>query len=302
MYKSVIGNGIHATLQLVPFHITSEGLENKVLFKTNEDYITAVNYIHICALAHGVTIVVYIVLSNHVHMVILAPNFEKAKAFGDAYKKIISQYLESIYGHRRYLHKTEILPQYLYNDWYIKNAIAYDLANSYDAGVHPETYRWSSMRAYFCDGKTPTGSFPLRILPVRQVKAIFRTHVSLKNVNWYVNSEYEIEPASAVDYKYVESAFHSHQGLMQAVFSADKPHLREKLVDGVITRRTDTEFIVTVEDLCQKYFKKSMRELTHENKVKLVSLAWRSFKTSPAQLARCCRLKKDEVRSLLRLK
>ena len=50
------------------YHICTEGLGNDLIFRTDEDYIRGMNAIGILAYRHGISILAFCLMDNHVHI------------------------------------------------------------------------------------------------------------------------------------------------------------------------------------------------------------------------------------------
>ena len=66
-----------------PFHVCLKGTESAVLCRDDEDYDVMVKAIAVCARRKDVVIVIYTVVSNHCHVVVLAASHSAASAFGE---------------------------------------------------------------------------------------------------------------------------------------------------------------------------------------------------------------------------
>ena len=69
--------------RVYPFHVSLEGLKKAIICRDEEDYDVMVKYVFLCAMAANVRVVTYVVVSNHLHVILLAENYEHAKACGD---------------------------------------------------------------------------------------------------------------------------------------------------------------------------------------------------------------------------
>ena len=148
----------------------------------------------------------------------------------------------------------------------------------------------------FCQGKAPVGIRKAWTLTRREKEACFHTHDSLDGVPWVVNSEGELEPASACDHEYLESAFGYDQAyFLRTIGTVNMAEMHQKLVDNPRQRQNDTEMLKTIESISQGWFKCGLLDLPLEKKARLLPYIYRSFRTSIAQLARCFGLDPDKV-------
>lgn len=84
-----------------PFHICLEGLEQAVLCRDDKDYDAFVKIICVAARRKNVIVVIYVVVSNHSHVTILALSQADADAYGEEVKKMASMWVSGRYGERK---------------------------------------------------------------------------------------------------------------------------------------------------------------------------------------------------------
>ena len=58
--------------RVFPFHISFSGTKERVLCRKDNDYDIFIKMIHICAYKRNVIVIIYTVVSNHAHIVVLA--------------------------------------------------------------------------------------------------------------------------------------------------------------------------------------------------------------------------------------
>jgi hypothetical protein len=163
-----------------------------------------------------------------------------------------------------------------------------------------EDYRWSGYRGMFCQGKAPEGIRKAWTLTRREKEACFHTHDSLDGVPWLVNSEGGLEPASACDHEYLESAFGYDQAFfLKTIGSVNPSEMRHRLEDVFSGRLTDSEFYKEVNTLCQRWFQKELSLLSLTEKIRLLPYVYRTRRTTIPQLARCFSLPRDSIAKYL---
>ena len=74
------------------YHVYTKGLEDYVIFQEREDYVVGMNYVAVAAFRSGVSILAFVLMSNHFHFVVYA-NRSDAVRFICLYKQLISRYL-----------------------------------------------------------------------------------------------------------------------------------------------------------------------------------------------------------------
>ena len=282
--------------KVFPYHISLEGMAQLVLCRDDDDYDVMVKYIFICARRKNVIVVIYIAMSNHGHATILASSQADADAFKEEWLRMYSQYFSRKYRQRKILRHTSAAALYLDSDWYLRNTLAYVPKNALDALSRVEDYRWSGYRGMFCQGKAPHGIRKAWTMTRREKEACFHTHDSLDGVPWLVNSAGELEPASACDHGYLESAFGNDQAFfLKTIGTVNMAEMQQKLIDNPRQRQNDTEMLKTLDSLSNAWFKCGILNLPREKKARLIPYVYRTFRTSIAQLARCFGVDTDTV-------
>ena len=267
-----------------------------VLCRDDEDYDMMVKCIFICARRKNVIVVIYIAMSNHGHATVLATSQDDADAFKVEWLRMYSQYFSKKYGQRKVLRHTSAVALYLDSDWYVRNTLAYVPKNALDAMDRVEDYRWSGYRGMFTQGMSPAGFRTAASLTRREKEACFHTHDSLKGLPWIVNVNGELEPASACDHEYLESAFGNDQAFfLKTIGTVNMAEMQQKLVDNPRQRQNDTEMLKTINSIAQGWFKCKLLDLPKEKKVRILPYVYRSYRTSISQLARCFGMAPDAV-------
>lgn len=286
--------------RVYPFHISLEGLESATLCREDEDYDQLEKGFYISAWKNDTIPVIGIAMSNHGHLALLAADRKSALVTGELIKKRHSQYLSWKYGEKGLLDRSVVDVRYLDSDWYVRNVLAYIARNALDAGERIEDYRWSGYRGMFAGGRCPDGITRVSTLSTRQWEGLFHTHENLGKVPWMLNLHGQVEPVSACDYEYLESAFaHDQSFFLKTIGSVNTAEMKEMLIMNTRARRTDTEILAIINNLSGKWFQKSIMELTPEMKARLVPYIYRSYRTSVPQLARCIRMSREHISSLL---
>ena len=284
--------------KVFPFHISLEGMESILLCRDDEDYDHLEKCFYIAAHKVNCLVIIAIAMSNHGHIGVLAPDMETAISAGELIRKRHSQFLSWKYKERSALSGTSLDVQYLDSDWYVRNALAYIPRNALDAGSRVEDYRWSGYRGMFVGGKA--AGIPVAGMTRREREALFHTHDDLSRVPWMVNADGSVEPASACDYAYLESAFdHDQAFFLKTIGSLNPAQMQQMLVLNKRSKKTDSELLATVCDLAEKWFHKDLASLTPEMKARLLPYLRRCYRAGIPQLARCLQMSREDVAELL---
>lgn len=276
-------------------------MEETLLCRDDDDYDHLEKSFYLSALVNNCIVVSEIAMSNHGHCSLLAESHDSAISMAILVKKRHSQYLSWKYDEKGILARSDVSVKYLDSDWYVRNALAYIPRNAIDAGSKVEDYRWSSYRGMFADGKSPQAIRRVSSLSRREREALFRTHVDLSKVPWLINADGGVEPASACDYKYLESAFANDQAFfLKTIGSVNPAEMQQMLVTSSRVRQTDIELLAVIKNLADKWYNKNIMDLTPEMKARLIPFLYRTYKTSIPQLARCLGMPRDVITGLLK--
>ena len=286
-----------------PFHVCLEGLEKAVLCRDDVDYDAFVKIICVAARRKNVIVVIYAVVSNHSHATILSVSQADADAYGEEVKKMASMWVSGRYGERKILRRTDMKAPCLDSDWYVRNTLAYVPRNALDNGCNVNEYRWSGYRAMFRGNVAPGFPGPVRKvgeMTRREMRALFHTGDDLSGVPWLVNVENCLIPESFCDTDYLEQAFnHDQVYYIRNIGEVNVAEMRERLVDGPRTMRSDEEVRKDAAVEADRWFKTELSALSRLQKTRLIPYFNRTRKTTVKQLARVFGLDRKTIESIL---
>lgn len=286
--------------KVFPFHLSLEGLETRILCRDEDDYDSVVKILAVCAKRKNVILVTYAVVSNHAHSVFLAASESGASDFGLEVKRMISMYFCRKYHDKAVMAGIDSKAIFIDSDWYLRNAIAYDIRNAMDNGEGIQTYKWTGYRALFRKGRLPDGGTPVRSLSKRDKRTLLRTDDDLSGVGWVLNSDKELEPVTICDWRYAEASFNDDQAFFMKVLGCtNTAEMDQKLVVAPRIRQKDDELLRNINDICQRWFKKEAHDLPIEKKLRVLPYVFRSCRTSTAQLARAFELERAVVEKVI---
>lgn len=289
-------------LRFYPFHVSLEGLESRVLCRDDDDYDAVVKIICVCTHRCECYLIVYVVMSNHAHFIILAASQEEADRCGAEVKRMCAMFFRRKYGVGNVMHKASVSAKLLDSDRYLRNAMAYDIRNAVDncnSGI--QDYKWSSYGAYFCE--SVFAGQKVSNLSARQKKAVMHTADDLSDVSWMLDGAGRIVPKTACEWRYLEAAFLNNQAFfMKMIGISNIAELQYKLVECPRQMMCDDDFLRAAMDISRRWYQQSIHELPVDKKYRLVKYVWNSFRTSPAQLARVFELSKEAVSRAIGIK
>ena len=278
-----------------------EGLERTILCRDEEDYDAMVKILCVSARRKNVLLVIYAVVSNHCHAVVLARYQQDADDYGGEVKRMTAMWFSRKYGESGVLKGTDVKAICLDSDWYVRSALAYVPRNALDNGCNVNEYPWSGYRAMFSqDVSKRVNVRPVSSLHRDEMRRIMHTADKLKDVPWLLDDSGRLIPSSICDSAYLEQAFGNDQSFfLRTIGSLNPAEMNQKLIDNPRKRLTDSEFYKHTAAVSLRWFKAELSRLSLEQKARLIPYISRTMKTSVPQLARTFGLNRDVIRKML---
>lgn len=189
-----------------PFHISMEGRESFIICRDDDDYDVLVKTIAVGCRRKNVIVIIYVAVSNHFHIAVLAADQASAYEAATEVKRVYSMWLRSRYGISQALDKADVQAIPMETNYHARNALAYIPRNALDNKCNVNEYPWSGFRAMFC-ADIPPGSIPVSRLSKRICQDVMHTNMPLKNVPWILDPAGHLVPRSFCDWQYLEQAF-----------------------------------------------------------------------------------------------
>lgn len=282
-----------------PYHVCTEGQEDRVIFRDEEDLRVAFNMIPICACRSNVIILAVCVLNTHIHSALLAKSEDDARRFIHGFKISVSKVLSAKYGNGESLNmfrRIDSRPIPLLDRKHIRNTLCYIYRNSLDVGEKVDRYRWSSYRAMFSKRCYQEDVKPVSELKCREIRSLFKIDRMPPGADWMMTADGVIEPASYCDLDYAEGAFDNDLGFFMKILGlVDCQQMEQELAVNPNRMSTVGELINIMEDLSRSIYGNPLRSLTYSQKIPVIKKVWHTNRTSVAQLARCIGLSKKEI-------
>lgn len=278
-----------------------EGLERTILCRDEEDYDAMVKILCVSARRKNVVLVIYAVVSNHCHAVVLARYQQDADDYGGEVKRMTAMWFSRKYGESGVLKGTDVKAICLDSDWYVRSALAYVPRNALDNGCNVNEYPWSGYRAMFSqDVSKRVNVRPVSSLHRDEMRRIMHTADKLKDVPWLLDDSGRLISSSICDSAYLEQAFGNDQSFfLRTIGSLNPAEMNQKLIDNPRKRLTDSEFYKHTAAVSLRWFKAELSRLSLEQKARLIPYISRTMKTSVPQLARTFGLNRDVIRKML---
>jgi len=266
------------------FLASTAHLERSLLFKDNEDFIAAMNFVAIVAFLSGVTVLSFVLMSNHVHFVLICSS-EKAEKFINRFKKFYSAYYQRKYGGKEFLRrlKFDIRPLRL-EDESLQKGIAYVIVNPVAANLclNPAMYPWGTGDTFF--NLNPKTGRQLSCFTRNKQRKLLHSKVSLPQ-SYCVSEEGYILPSSFIPVRQVESLFRTPKGLNHFINNSSKAKIRlEKLAAPTFS---DQLILSACNDLIRSLFRaQCINDLDNYQKGLLLDQLRRRFSADIGQVCR----------------
>ena len=304
--------------------VTTEHLEDRLVFRDVEDFIVGMNYVAVQAFKYGVFVLAFILMSNHMHFLLLCRR-EKAEAFIQGFKTAYSRYLYNKYGSREHLRRLKVDIRQVTGDEALEWAVAYVQMNPVAANicVNPFDYPWGTGGTFFrpthrdADGVAVVGTTypssdgdvlgdraaerarPLGGMSERKRAGILRSRIEVPP-EWLVCDAGYVLPDSYVRKDIVERAYRTPRRMNYFLQNSSKAKQRLEMEDSNLPAFRDQVILAAVPDLCHSLFRKrSAEELSEEQMVELLRQLRFRFSAGANQLARVTGLSYAEAAKYL---
>lgn len=283
------------------YHLCTQPIPDGLLFRNDEDRISCMNFIPIAAHKANVVILVFVLMSNHLHFILLGSDSACIE-----YYEILADMLSSYFsrhGNARIMKSITPTLVAISDVKQFRNETAYVLRNPFVArvDVNPLTYKWGSGNLYFNDLSVYSEGVDVNSLSVAEKRNITKTRegvvpAGMKCLNGM------ILPSSYVAYSIVESLFRDTRSFLMNMF-------RNVEAQVEIARRyhespllNDDEALSIVLKICQDTYRvngpKSLQEL---QRCELATKLKYDYHMNNKQIARMACLGIDVVESMFPL-
>lgn len=279
--------------------VTTEHLKEGLWFREDGDFKVGMNYVALSALFCAVMVIVFVLMSNHVHFVLYC-TYEEAQRFIDKFKENCSRYLAKKYGIRELLRKNRVVIQRISpDDESFERAVAYTHMNPPAANIclSPSDYPWGTGGSFF-KGRSTKGVL-LSSLSQRAVSKLLHTRKVLPS-DWMISDDGYILPESYVPVSLVESIFRTPRRMYYFLQNSSKSKRKDEFKGNYLPAFRDQVLISAIPDICRTvYGRNAVSELEEGECAELVRQLRRRFSADYRQIARVTSIPENEVVRLL---
>lgn len=279
------------------FLITTEHSCDKIWFKDDEDFKAAMNFVAVLAHVTSVYVIAFILMSNHIHLVLQCDRKEAFDFIG-RFKSLYGKYYCRKYDCSSFFNRNSIdMREVRIEDESLHRAIAYVQMNSVAAGIciNPSGYRWGTGDCFFRE-RPGNGEKIGRLKRRAQIRLI---HSNVKvNQDWTVSDGY-ILPESYVTVRFVQELYRKPARMEYFLRTSSK--VRAVLESGITSPNFRDQLVqASISDICTSLFRTSrLEDLNHAQTCELLRQLRRRFSCDVNQLQRVTGIPYEKVSSML---
>ena len=281
--------------------LSSSHLEDRIWFRDEEDFKVGMNCVALAAVKTGAGVVVFVLMSNHVHFLLMVDNPAQAKAFFDFFKNLYSIYVHKKYGTKRFLREnqcdySEVSPSSL--DEGLERVIAYILMNPVAANIVANAflYRWGCGECFFSQ-RAPRGK-KAGTLSGREKARLLKTTLKIPD-SFIISEDGYILPESYILKDFVQSVFHTPKRLNFHLYNSSKAR---QVIEGAppsLPSFRDQSLVSLAQDIAVSLFRKdSLSELDTDERRLMIQEVKRRTGADIKQLTRVLGLSHREIAEL----
>lgn len=281
------------------YHVCSEGLEKRLIFRNRREFIMGMNYVALCYLKHNVRVLCFCLMGNHFHF-ILSGSYQECWKFGNEYKRMCAMMMKRTQECEAGMKDVELQVKEISDINYLENAIAYVLRNPIVAGFRlmPHQYEWCSGDMYFRNSYIASGR-RADSFSIKELSQMLNSNNKIPE-HYVIDKSGIISPLNYIDYKAVEDIY-KHPSRLLGLLSARKEAEFEIFLGVADNYTPDIEELKdSVRELIKIQFGvKAISQLSMEQKILLCSLMRRNFKASRKQIALITRLNMETINKVV---
>jgi len=281
------------------YHVCSEGLEKRMIFRNRREFIMGINYVALCHLKCNVRILCFCLMGNHFHF-ILSGSYQECWKFGNEYKRMCGMMMKRTQESDAGMKDVELQVKEITDMSYLEYAIAYVLRNPVVAGfrIMPHQYEWSSGDMYFRSSYIASGR-RADSFSIKELSRLLNSNIKIPG-HYIIDESGIISPLNYIDYKAVEDIF-KHPSRLLGLLSAKKETEFEIFMGVADNYTPDIEELKdSVRELIRVEFGvKAVSQLSMEQRVLLCGLMRRNFRASRKQIALITRVNMETINKVV---
>ena len=213
------------------------------------------NIVPVVAERTGVAVIVFVLMSNHVHFLLESNTKEWVKAFFDRFKMVYSGYLHKKYGVLRFLRENDVDIQDIPSvGESLERTIAYIQMNPVAANIcsHPSGYQWGCGPALF--NTIGVNGTAVGALSRRTQYSLFHTRPPESLLGCSVGEDGYIFPATYIRKGVAEGCFRTPKRYNYFLASSSKVRQKAETEPVLLPSFRDQSLVSMAQDICFSLF------------------------------------------------
>lgn len=283
------------------WHLSTNGENSQIIFKCTADFAAAINVLAICLPIYGVRLIAFVIMNNHIHLVVEGKLEDVLNAFREFCRRLGRYFSKK--GQDGILDGFDCgEPIALTSLAFLRAAIAYVHRNPSAARTDAlaYSYPWSSGPYYFSELMNFLKGEPFGDLTLKARREVFQGRVLPMPENYYMLSLGFISPASFVDIRKGESMFRNAADYNGRLNRPDKDVcLIARLNRSSSVLNYEEGFSVALRLAGTKFNVHRLDELTPAQKVDIAKELWYDYRLSEEHIARLLKIEKTLIKEIL---
>lgn len=277
--------------------VSTKHLSSGMLFLDEDDYRAAMNIVAICSFVTGVRVIAFIMMSNHVHFVLMG-SADEARFFIDKFKALYGKYFFNKYGVHEFMRRLGAdLRALIIEDESLMRGIAYVHMNSVAANLTPSPflYPWGTGATFF--NPTSASGRRLQELSKRQQYRILRSRMDLPQ-QYVLGEAGYVLPHCYAEVEFVEKLFCSPSRYSYFLNTSSKARQRKE--KDPAPSFADYVAKAVMENLVNSLFRTDKFDsLDFEKKADVLKQMHRRLNSDAKQLSRITGIRPEEIIEIL---
>ena len=281
------------------YHVCSDGNFASVIFHNPEDFKAAMNRVAVCALRLRVVILAFVLMDNHFHFIIQAPDEDTAYRFANEFKRLTGMYMTNKYHLPNSLSRLPVKALPIPDDDALKTQICYVLKNPTKARISMfYDYPWGTGALYFRQERRADSVMRVNSVTGEEIRKICQTRVTIPG-EWLLRDGILI-PDNYVPVKQVEQLFRSTRSMMYFLSLNKDDEIEQDMGQWNELRLTDSELRQERNLFAREKFGATrLRDLSLPDRMKVARYLRHKFLCSRKQLARIVQLPLETLEKVL---
>lgn len=283
------------------YHFSTNGLQNGKLFYTPAQFAYGMILIGLITLWFNVKVYAFVLMPNHIHIILSGTGEDCIKAFDFLRKKISARLIED--GNTPLPDDYDFLLVPINDKTHMRSEVEYVLRNPLEKNYStPEGYPWGSGWIYHSALPSLITGTKASDIPIRELRRICSTKMSIPE-HWQFHPTLGLLPESFVDKSLVIKLFPSAKDFESLLVKDYESYSRIAKELGETLEYSEAEIADIRNHVLHTSFKgNSLDDLTTESKYTLIGILSSRFYMSPRDISRAVYMREPLIRQVLNSK